>query len=371
MGITVEGLQAVGNLTAPSATELAAEKMGQDQTSLLKKQKAAQLAAEQFKSGDMKGSIGTLLASDPEHAANFLKGLVAMDPNLQGALAQSKTAGALKAQNELGSGSIAVTVAGINAAAKKDAGNRPVIRASSISPSGQTITENGVTRFTELAGDQVASGEAAKNSKPLQSFQDVDSNGMIVSLTKDQRDTIKDARKSFDGETKELVKAIDSAHQAQIYIDKNIPMSGTIEKLRLLKSVVQGRVTNQELQQMGTDLGVFDQAANQLSIKGGKGMSKGVQDKLRQIVDIALKTTTQEYDQRLKNAVERNPNIDSLILKKRLVGSSGPTVYQDLTKKVEQLPPDAQALFNWAHDHPDDPKAAGYIQQLHDKFGLQ
>lgn len=388
---SVEGLNAVRGLQQGVL----------DDQNQQKRQEAALNAAELFKNGDIKGAIGTLAAVDPAHAATMLGLLGKIDPGSVQALSQAKSEGSTQGTYNV------TTPAGANPRQLLDAklaGAKDVagIKAKSTSDSTQTFTDktSGLTGFKSKSGkilgfigpdgelhapDELngvkeqkqkdknsnlvadASGQTLspdQQQKPkLLPNQDIDSNGNTVAITPVQRKIIDSARKEFSTDTKELTKSIDNLTQAQRNIQDNIPGQGTIEKLRILKGVVSGRINQQEFQAFGKGQGLVNQIDNAISEAAGKGMSPKVQQLMSQMVNAALDVTSQEYDQHLKNAVDKNPDVDPLILKKRLA-SGGPTLHQAIVSKVSSLPATDQAAFNWAHDNPNDPRSKAILQQL-------
>lgn len=386
---TLEGL-AASNKVSAQATE------GIDQGV---RQQAAAQAAELFKAGDIKGALLSIAKVDPDHAANIISGFQQhLDTNsiLDRSLAQSqgKTQGTFNVTTPNGSNPRQLLDAKLAGEAAKTAkkGDETTstftdklsgltgFKSKSgkilgyVGPDGHLhapeelkgITPKTKTTATDTAVADTTTGEVPTTTpeKPkLLPNQDVNSDGQVVTIEPTQRKIIDQARKSFDTETKDIVKGLDASTQALELINKNIPGSGTLEKLRLLRGVVQGRINQQEFQAFGKGQGILNQIDNAISEAEGKGMSPKVQDLMRQMATVAVDLQMKEYDQHLQNAVERNPEVDPLILKKRLAGS-GPTVIQSMTKKIAELPPQDQAAFNWAHSNPKDPKAQQILKHL-------
>jgi hypothetical protein len=427
---TVEGLGKVGQLVS----------QGVEQTQGLANQAAAQKAVELYKQGDIRGAYGTLMQADPAFAQKIAPQLTQIDPELAGQLTQSKEEGQLGGQTKFGSNpnqihtmdnANALEIAKINAAAhvkaaqaKNDA-NEWTVRSDPTSPTGfsRVSKRSGEKQFINLQGEPIGGAETPAQAAPKQATAQpgqsttqpvdpnakpqapgqqpaeappkpalipgakdpnskatnafIDSNGKSVLLAPNQMKALDTSAKEFDKETKDLTKAINDGHQALQFIQKNNAGTQTVEKLRLLKSVVSGRINQQEFAAFGTGNGILANIENAISEASGKGMGPQVQNNMLRLAKVALDLTTKEYDQALKNRVERTASqgIDPLIVKRRLIGS-GPTPYQDALKQIETLPPQAQGLYSWVHDNIDskDPavraQAQKYQQSLQKKYGF-
>lgn len=363
---SLEGLALAGQVNNQSADQI------NDASNQFKLQAVASQASDLAKQGDFQGAYSLLFKARPDLAEKILPQMAQTSPQLAQSLAQSKENGSLQSQGALGSGSIPVQVAKINAqaklAAEKNKSSDTVVRNDINSPTGQSITnkKTGVKQYATMSGLPNKPDETPQ----LRPNEDINSEGKKIMLSPEQQKVIKESRKTFDSETKDIVKGLDAAHQGSTMVN-NPDLKGVeaLERLRVLRSVVQNRISQQEFQAFGGDMGLVTNLENKLQkLKDGK-LTPEMRQIYTNILDVTQKALSSQYDQHLKNAVERNPEVDPLILKKRLVGSSGPSVYQAVTKKVGQLPPDAQALFNWAHDNPG-PKADSYLKQLNQKYNL-
>lgn len=357
-------------------------KMGKDMGQFFTAQKAGQ----QYQAGDTQGAMASLM-SNPAFAGQIAGNLQNTDPNLANNMEGSKL-GALHDYN-----STPGDVAEINARAKM---NKPALRADKNSPSGFSwfgpegstyATQPELRQFngqssptdsakavmapdtsipTNASGMPAGAPSAAPTPKPikLQANEEIGSDGNVLQLSPRQLDDIKGIQKTFNTSQKDNIKAINDLSQASDYIDKNIPGSGAIEKLRILKGVVQGRINQQEFAALGKGQGLEATFENAASEAAGKGMGKQTQQDLKDIVNLALTKATGEYDQGLQNAVDTAPgSIDKMVLKKRLAGS-GPTMHQALINRINQLPPEDQAAINWAHDNMNDPRAQAILKQF-------
>lgn len=324
-------------------------------------------ASAKWMAGDLKGALGDLAAIDPSVISGPAEKLMTvLNPDVQGKVKEAEKTGELSAQTDYGSNPRQLLDASI-AGGKFNDKNKPIIRKSDRSPSGFSTFQNGKEIFIDAAGTPIGQGpDDSEHSMPVKPNlaigQDVDSSGQIITLSPAQQKAIKDTRKSFDSETKEIVKGMNDAYQAVKMIDENVPGSQAVEKLRLLRSITP-RINQQEFQAYGKGQGVATMIENAMSEAAGQGMSAQTQQNMKAITQITLKNLSDEYDTALKNHVEKTPEVDALILKKRLA-SSGPTVYQGIAKKVEQLPPQDQAAFNWAHDNASDPRAKAILKNL-------
>ncbi len=338
-----------------------------------------------FQSGDIKGALSTMAKVDPDHVANLIQTFQQGDPNTQGALKQAEVGGQMTAEHPFEStpGDVAhigadARIAAAEARTKqvedqikyttdplsglKFAANKKGAIQGFLGADGKLHSMDDIQgRAEQQAATSKASGEKPK----LLANQDIDSTGQVVTILPAQQKIIKETRKTFDSETKDIVKGLEAAHQAQSMIEANNAGGEPLERLRLLRTV-SPRPTQQEFQALGMDMGAVDSLENKLQkIATGK-MTPAIQKDYLAIVNLMSSKLSQEYDQRLKNTVEKTPEVDSLILKKRLAGS-GPTVYQAVAKKVSQLPAKDQAAFNWAHDNPNDARSKMILKNL----GLQ
>lgn len=354
---SVEGLNAVQGLQ---------DKVN-DQMQTQLRQQAAQSASTLFQQGDVKGAIGALAKVDPDHAAQMFGQFQQFDPSSAGALSQAQaqgtTQGKFNVETPAGANPRQLEDAKLKAMLQKQATlpSNQVVRADPNSPTGFSIINKQTGQTTETSKSPLV--QTADQPPQLRPNEDINSNGEKVMLNPNQQKIIKETRKSFDEETKDLVKGLEAAHQGAIMVNENVPGAEPLERLRVLKSVVQQKMSNQEFQAFGTNFGAVADLEQRLEkIKTGK-MTPEIQKDYLKIIGIMGSALDQEYDQHLKNAVERNPEVDPLILKKRLVGS-GPTAYQAIIKHVETLPPEDQAAFNWAHDNSTDPRAKAILQRL-------
>ncbi len=375
---TLEGLQKAENLgNSVVMDELNQSKAGFDLGRAQSGAAAAGIAAQQFKAGDRQGAYATLMGSNPEFGAQLMPQLQKMDPTLAGSLQKSVTAGEQSALNEAGNG--AAQVAGIKA--KNAAASRPVVRADKNSPTGFSLlnpADGSVTPVENYGSENSVKALAAKDFKSneqkpegtqikpealkLRPNEDIDSSGNKILLSPSQQKSIQDTQKQFSSSTKDMVKGINDMHTAVDMINQNQPGGQTLEKLRMLRAITP-RINQQEFSAFGKGQGVATMIDNAITEAAGKGMSAESQKNMKAIAGITLKNLSAEYDQTLQNTIETHPEVDPLVLKKRLAGS-GPTPYQAIVKKVQALPPGDQGAFNWAHDNASDPRAQAILKHL-------
>lgn len=372
---TIEGL---ANLASLQKAQL-------DQTQQQSRIDAAKQAADLFKQGDIKGALGAMAAVDPDHVGNYIKQYQDSDPSTQQSLKQAQSQGATQGEYNV------TTPAGANprqlldqqganqlavAQAKAKAmGSKPRVLKDPNSPTGFTVVSPDGTAMPidNYNGDAAAAAQKTQKqdqsaeepkAPKLRPNEDIDSNGQKVLLSPEQQKTINTARKSFDSDTKEIVKGLDAAEKSIQLIDTNTPGARTVEALTTLKSAIGGRVGQQEFQAYGKGMGIINQINNAISEAEGKGMSPETQKFMSRLVRTSAEVLGKEFDSHLQNTIERTPEVDPLILKKRLVGSHGPSAYKAVADKVSKLPPEDQAAFNWAHDNPSDPRAKKILSNL-------
>lgn len=360
---SLEGLKLAGEVVNQSADQI------NDVSNQLRLQGIASQASDLAKQGDFQGAYGLLFKARPDLAAQILPQMEKSNPQLAQSLIKSHTVGQLEGQTEFGSNPrqlLDASMAGKLAIAQNKASpSDTVVRNDPNSPTGYSLInkKSGQKQNATQAGLPDKQVDESTKVPQLRPNEDINSEGKKVMLSPEQQKVIKETRKTFDSETKDIVKGIDASNQALELINKNIPGSGTIEKLRLLRGVVQGRINQQEFTAFGKGQGILNSIDNAISEAKGNGMSSKVQDLMRQMATVAVNLQEKEYEQHLKNAVERNPEVDPLILKKRLMGS-GPTIHQALVKQIDKLPPEDQAAVNWAHDNPNDPRAKAILQKI-------
>lgn len=380
---TVEGLQKIANLNK-TYTDQAFQ-----MSDRLNKQDAAKKAADQYKSGDVQGAYATMMQASPDWAEKMIGQGADRNPNLQGDLTNAKMGGQLGAQDDYGStpreltdaqGEWALKAAGLRA--KTASMGRPRVAPDKNSPTGFSLLNPADGSVIPVEGYGLPAGaspaqqsgdQGQKAQQPqqqplkLRSNEEIDSTGNKVMLSPRQLDDIKNIQKQFTTSQKDNIKAIQELDAADSMIKANTPGSGTTEKLRILKGVVQGRISQQEFAAFGNGMGVGTVIENAASEAAGKGMSAQTQKNLQSIVDLAKRKATGEFDAGLQNTLDTAPSgLDRMILKKRLMGS-GPTAYQQTLNKVNSLPPEDQAAINWAHDNPNDPRAQKILQQFGNK----
>jgi hypothetical protein len=364
---TIEGLNA----------NLKSEVADGDAIQGVSKENAAKQASDLFTKGDIKGAYGVLIKADPTNAGALLHDIAQYDPELAKGIAKAHKVGELEGQTPFGSnpaqiqqlqneGALAV------ARAKTTGKEKPVIRKDPDSPSGFSTFQGNNKYFINQMGEVIgqgpdASAAPATQEQPKQPKlapnQDIGADGKPVTLAPTQSKAIDQIKKTFASDTKDLVKGIEAAQQGSDLTQLNIPGFEALERLRILRGVMGGsRIAQQEFQATGQDMGAINDLENKLSKLGGQGMSPEVQKLYLRVSQATLRGLSKEYDQKLKNTLETAPgSVDQFVLKKRLMGS-GPTVYQNVVQKVQQLPGQDQAAVNWAHDNPTDPRAKAILK---------
>jgi hypothetical protein len=348
-------------------------------------------AIAKYQAGDMKGAFASLGILNPEGLSKDVSQLANA-----GDIQKGKVGGELSAQTQYGANPAQLATIqgkyGVEAAQTKAnaALNKPVIRKDPNAATGfSAIYPNRVNPLDGYQGQgqpAQSSTTPASQAKPadqgqkapqLRPNQDISSEGKVITLSPQQQSVIKDARKTFDSETKDIVKGLDAAHQGLTMVnDPSLRGVEALERLRILRSVVQSRISNQEFQAFGGDMGAMTNLQSKLQKLQDGTLTPEMRTIYQNILSTTEKALSSQYDQHLTNAVERNPEVDSLVLKKHLVGS-GPTVYQALIKKVKELPPDLQGLYNEAHDKSSskDPqeqaKAKAALKVFATKYGIQ
>lgn len=376
-----------------------------DNIGAIKSQLISGQLADLAKKGDFQGAYSLMLQARPEMADKILPQLEAINPDLVQKLAGAKQTGSLQSQGQLGSGSIPVQVAKIGAEARIAAAEARAKQAEDalhyqkngytgntdvFTKQGQlkgTIGPDGnITPPTKTQNKNLSSAVADSSTdsmtpqKPeLKINQEIDSNGQVIDLNTKQLADIAKNTQVFNKESKPMVDAINATAGSEKLLDKNIPGSQIAEKIKTIRGLYQGgRIPQQIIQEYGNGSAAgFETMLQDMATKSaGGGLGAQARQNMFKLNQAIQNDAREQFDALLKQRsgqVGAANHIDPYIVKQRFA-AEGPTEVQQIAQKVKSLPPDAQALFNWAHDNLADPAngpmAHKYLQQLTDKFKL-
>ena len=200
---SVEGLTKVNELIQGTTDQFAQQD----------KMKAAQQAAELFKAGNIKDALGTILAHDPDRAAQLVQQFQAYDPSTQGSLKQAETAGGLQAQTDFGS----------NPAQLQALQNKGALDTAKARPKNSTYqVRNPLTQEVEIRDrgtgeivQVVGSPEKIKEIDPEADPKDFNPKILFKSLNPKERKYYDDIQKDFMKDTKEDREALEAAGKVQ------------------------------------------------------------------------------------------------------------------------------------------------------------